>query len=302
MRDKIFISYCHIDAEYLTRLRKHLIPFERQDKIQVWSDTQIKPWDIWKDEIKKWLDQAAVAILLISADFLASNFIINNELPNILKSYKDEGVKIIPVILKPCAFFEHEILSEFQCVNTPSSPVIWMNEKEKEEIWYNVSKNASEYIKGRVVEWDQNVELEKILWISKIVETQNDNSLFWDWYPEFLSSEIENPDLIDEYYLYSYMHIDYLNFMPNALNYYFKNFKWYDILLEKVKERFKLFWWEWDWDIQFLWFPPFIWVWVHDTFWVLTFFVKQSNNGEAFICSPVPLTFSRLLEQQYRWK
>lgn len=296
MRDKIFISYSHSDANYLSRLKIHLKAFERLWKIQVWSDTKIKPWDKWKDEIKKWLDQAGVVILLVSADFLASEFIMTNELPDILKWYESNWLKIIPVILKPCSFNEHEILSSFQSINSPSNSIIEMEEWNREKTWYELARQAKEYITEKIKEDDDEDLLEELLWD----DFKPWSIKRWEWYPEFLQSEVINPDLIEEYYIYSYMHIDYLSFMPLAEDYYFNQFEGYDEIIDRVKKKIKEFWWEWDGDIQLLWFPPFTWVWVNDTFWVLTFFVKQENNWEAFICSPVPLTFWRLLEQQWR--
>jgi hypothetical protein len=70
-------------------------------------------------------------------------------------------------------------------------------------------------------------------------------------------------------------------------------------MLEAVKQRFASAGWEGDGEIQLMWLPPFVGAGAEDTWGVAVWFVKQDNNGTAFMASPVPLPFSRLLEQQH---
>jgi hypothetical protein len=74
-----FISYSHEDKEYVDRLRVHLKPLEKKYKFVVWDDKKLKPGDKWKQEIINNLDKSAVVILVISADFLASDFVMEFE-------------------------------------------------------------------------------------------------------------------------------------------------------------------------------------------------------------------------------
>ena len=72
-RTQIFISYAHKDLRHLNRLQIHLTPSTRKNtNIRYWDDTKLTPGSNWQDEIKKAIEAAKVAILLISADFLAS--------------------------------------------------------------------------------------------------------------------------------------------------------------------------------------------------------------------------------------
>jgi len=135
----VFVSYSHTDREYLYRLKVHLKPFEKKGLIDLWEDTKIKAGEKWKDKIENALDRSAIAILLISADFLASDFIIDNELPPLLKSAEEKGKVILPVILKPCRFTKDENISKFQAVNNPVSPLSKLNENEREEIYVKVA-------------------------------------------------------------------------------------------------------------------------------------------------------------------
>src|SRR6478752_1167661 len=98
-RRTVFISYNHNDRSWLKRLRIHLRPIERELDVTVWADTRLEGGDHWRDEIEAALHSAAVAILLISADFLASDFIAENELPTLLERARHNGTDIIPVIV-----------------------------------------------------------------------------------------------------------------------------------------------------------------------------------------------------------
>jgi hypothetical protein len=91
-RSTVFISYSHKDRKYLERLQVHLTDLARKGVIDLWSDTKITPGANWREEVRSAIEAAAIAVLLVSADFLASQFIAENELPPLLKSAKKQGV------------------------------------------------------------------------------------------------------------------------------------------------------------------------------------------------------------------
>ncbi|MDH6518196.1 hypothetical protein M2163_004821 [Streptomyces sp. SAI-135] len=131
----VFISYSHVDQKYIRRLLVHLRPLERQGIIDAWSDTRIEAGDAWREEIREALHRARIAILLISADFLASDFIVENELPPLLMKAEAEGTRILPVVVKACRFPRDPQLSRFQAVNDPKSPLAGMAEHQQEVIY-----------------------------------------------------------------------------------------------------------------------------------------------------------------------
>src|SRR5262245_54817408 len=138
-RRKIFVSYSHKDRKWLERLQVHLKPLERDGLVEFWDDTRIRTGDEWRREINEALNSAAVAVLLISADFIASDFIAAEELPPLLAAAQKEGVKILPLILSPSRFEKIESLSRFQSVNPPSKPLIKLGKGEQEEYLVKLS-------------------------------------------------------------------------------------------------------------------------------------------------------------------
>lgn len=137
-KTKIFISYSHCDKKYLMWLQKHLKAFQRQNQqIEIWDDTKIKPGDKWKKEIESALENASIAFLLISKDFLASDFVMDNEIPKLLQKSANEGTMIIPIILSPCLFEDSQI-SEFQAINPPEKPLSILSESEVDQIFVDL--------------------------------------------------------------------------------------------------------------------------------------------------------------------
>ena len=99
---KIFISYSHKDEVWKDRLQEQLEVLALEGHFSVWDDRQIEPGDDWFLEIERELNQADVAVMLISASFLRSSFIRTEEIPTLLRRRKQEGIRLIPLILRPC--------------------------------------------------------------------------------------------------------------------------------------------------------------------------------------------------------
>ena len=102
--NKIFISYSHQDEAWKDRLQKALKVLELEGHFKVWEDRQIKPGDDWQLVIERELNQFDVGIMLISNDFLTSNFIRTKEIPALRNRRDQVGMCLIPLIIKPCAW------------------------------------------------------------------------------------------------------------------------------------------------------------------------------------------------------
>ena len=93
--DQVFISYSHKDAPWRDDLDTHLKPYLRGSSIVSWSDQKIAPGSEWFSEIRYALANGKVAVLLVSPDFLASDFIHDHELGPLLNEAKRGGVKLL---------------------------------------------------------------------------------------------------------------------------------------------------------------------------------------------------------------
>jgi tetratricopeptide (TPR) repeat protein len=100
----VFISYSHKDEEEKERLLSHLGVLGKADLIDVWSDDRTGAGADWESEIREAMAQAKVAILLVSANFLTSDFILAQEVPTLLRRRQAEGLTVFPVITKACAW------------------------------------------------------------------------------------------------------------------------------------------------------------------------------------------------------
>lgn len=93
-RNRVFVSYSHKDNEWLDKLRTVLAPDIRNDRVDYWDDRELQPGDPWYAKIIDGISAARVAVLLVSPNFLASRFIMEEEVPRILKAV-DDGLTII---------------------------------------------------------------------------------------------------------------------------------------------------------------------------------------------------------------
>ncbi|MDZ8027024.1 MAG: COR domain-containing protein [Nostoc sp. DedQUE11] len=138
-RNQVFISYSHQDQQWLTKFQKHLKPMIRNQTFVAWDDTKIQPGANWREEIEKALAAAKVAVLLVSPDFLASDFIADNELPPLLDAAEAEGLTIIWIPLTYSGYEETEI-EKYQSAHPPNQPLKSLNSAQEDQAWMNICK------------------------------------------------------------------------------------------------------------------------------------------------------------------
>lgn len=129
MGSPIFISYSHRDAVWLERLQTYLKPFVRDMEIDAWDDRKIAPGDNWRAEIDKALASAKVAVLLVSQDFLASDFIHQHELPYIYEAAKSRKLSLCWIPVSYSSYINTP-LENYQSLGDPRTPLDDMSEPD----------------------------------------------------------------------------------------------------------------------------------------------------------------------------
>src|SRR2546421_11257368 len=126
----VFYSYAHEDEALQQQLETHLSLLRRQGLISEWHDREILPGAEWAGEIDAHLQTASIILLLISADFLASDYCYDEEMTRALERHKRGEARVIPIILRPCDW-KTSPFAQLQCLPGDGKAVTtWQNSDE----------------------------------------------------------------------------------------------------------------------------------------------------------------------------
>ncbi|MVM35994.1 TIR domain-containing protein [Spirosoma sp. HMF4905] len=126
---RVFYSYAHKDKALRDKLSIYLAPLVRQQLITEWHDRQIQPGANWNTEITAQLDSADLILLLLSADFLASDYCFGVEVEKAFARAKHGEAKVMVILLRPCLWKE-SIFSELQLIPNGAKPVTSWSRRE----------------------------------------------------------------------------------------------------------------------------------------------------------------------------
>ncbi len=139
MSVSIFFCYAHEDEALLNKLKSHLRPLQRQGLIDVWHDRDINAGTEWEQEIKKHLNEAKIILLLVSSDFIDSDYCYSIEMQRALERHQSGEARVIPIILRPV--YWQGILGNIQALPTDAKPVM-------SALWYNVDEAFFDVTEG----------------------------------------------------------------------------------------------------------------------------------------------------------
>jgi hypothetical protein len=142
----VFISYSHKDEEWKDRLVTQLGVLQQQGYLDVWNDRRIEAGTDWFKEIEDAIHVANVAILMVSANFLNSNFILEEEVPRLLQRREKEGLRIFPVIVKPCDWQAVDWLARIQARPKDGRPLSAGKEHQIEEDLAAIAREIRELL------------------------------------------------------------------------------------------------------------------------------------------------------------
>jgi len=175
---QIFISYSRKDIKWRAELERHLKPFVRNNRLTIWTDTKLEPGTKWEKEIIQALRDSAGGILLVTDFFLESEFIIQTELPEILRK------KVYWVALDHCSF-EETVISDYTCLNDPKKPLKGFSPTNRNKQWVEICKkivqsldastSTSDRLEVRYPNTSLEMENEERISVTLIVEAPHRN-------------------------------------------------------------------------------------------------------------------------------
>jgi hypothetical protein len=119
---EVFYSYAHEDEAFRDELEKHLSLLRRQGLITAWHDRHILPGADWSQAIDEHLERASVILLLISADFLASDYCYGLEMQRALQRQQANEARVVPILLRPVDW-HNAPFAHLQALPTAGKPI-----------------------------------------------------------------------------------------------------------------------------------------------------------------------------------
>lgn len=137
---KIFISYSHRDEAFKDELITMLAGLQRQGIIDPWQDRRIEAGTEWFDVISQAMEECNIAVLLISPDFIASPFIQDKELSRLFQRRLDEGLRVIPIIVRPCMWKDEPVIKDLQVIPRDGKAVISFSKEngDRDQVWAEI--------------------------------------------------------------------------------------------------------------------------------------------------------------------
>ncbi len=134
---KIFWSYAHEDKFHRDELEKHLATLQHSGHIQTWYDRHIQPGEIWAQKIEMHLRAADLILLLISHNFIASDYCWSLKIQHVMQRYCNGQTRIVPILLSPCDYQE-TLISRLEVLPAGRKPVTsW---SRRQEAYVDVAK------------------------------------------------------------------------------------------------------------------------------------------------------------------
>jgi tetratricopeptide (TPR) repeat protein len=140
----IFISYSHFDEDYKEKLEKHLSILKRNNIIKTWNDRKILPGEEWDNKIKEELESAQIILLLVSVDFLNSDYCYDVEIKRAVEKHEKGEAIVIPIILRKCDW-HNTSFSKIQGLPKNAKPV--KSYDDEDEAFYSIAEGIKDSVK-----------------------------------------------------------------------------------------------------------------------------------------------------------
>ena len=120
---EVFVSYSHRDDDLRAELQTHLVMLRRTGVVREWSDRRIIPGQEWDEQIDEHLESADIILLLVSPDFLASDYCYDKEVMRAMERHEEGEARVIPVILRHCDDWQSAPFGKLQALPRDGRPV-----------------------------------------------------------------------------------------------------------------------------------------------------------------------------------
>ena len=138
MNATIFFCYAHEDKALLNKLKTHLKLLQREHLIDFWDDRDINAGSEWEKEISEHLNTAQIILLLVSPDFLASDYCYGTEMKRAMERHERGEAYVIPIILRP-VFWRTSPFGKLQALPMNAKPVVSSAWNNWDEAFLNVA-------------------------------------------------------------------------------------------------------------------------------------------------------------------
>jgi internalin A len=133
---RVFYSYSHKDEDLRDELETHLKIFERLRLIEPWHDRRVTPGTEWRGQIDASLERANLILLLVSANFIDSDYCFDVEMTHALERHAAGAARVIPIIVRDC-YWQRAPFSELQALPRNGLAVrLW---PDRDSAWRNVA-------------------------------------------------------------------------------------------------------------------------------------------------------------------
>ncbi len=173
-RDTIFVSYSRADSSGRDALVKHLeVVLGKPPRVRIFADTSIETGEEWRNRIRDEMDRALVVVLLVSADFLTSEFVQSVEIPRAALAARRGEAVIACLYVRHCAANVFHIhvddpngegfdirVTDYQGLNAPNSPLMARKGAKREQLLAQAAGEIVELAEARLKEATRQQEAE----------------------------------------------------------------------------------------------------------------------------------------------
>src|SRR5436190_10191250 len=192
---KIFFCYAHEDEPQLNKLKSHLRPLQRIGLIDVWYDRDISAGKKWEEEIVTHLNEANIILLLVSPDFMDSDYCYGIEMQRALERDERGEAHVIPIILRPV--YWQGALGNLQALPTDAKPIMSSSWQYQDEAFFNVVQALRKVIQEITIQllarkisllgYETDGGTNSLLWRNPLTFSSNNNyDLWWSMKRNFL--------------------------------------------------------------------------------------------------------------------